>query len=223
MGLAIAGGEVQECQTDWATSHRVIASEYAGENLFDRIADNDELEALQAIADLTNLHVLSEMGVISLVPPRDRIYGPGSGLIMSAFVFPGGPSRFSTGDYGTYYAALTEQTAINETVYHRKRFLKGSGPAVLDMTLLHASLNARLVDLRQGRPCPEGIYHDEDYSAGQQFGAVVRRLNEFGILYSSVRHADGECAAIFRPPAISNCRAARTLEYRWNGSDIEVR
>jgi hypothetical protein len=224
IGIAVVGGgEIQEAHVDWDPSHRVVASEYAGENLFDRIADHDELEALQAIADLTNPHVLDQMGQIRLVPPEDRIYGAGAGLVMAAFVFPATPSRFTNGMYGVYYAALAEETAVRETIYHRKRFLAGTGPAVLEMSLLHAHLDARMVDLRRGLPCPNGIYHDDDYSAGQQFGAVVRRLREFGVLYSSVRDPGGECVAVFRPRALGNCRAVRTLEYHWDGMDIVVR
>jgi len=42
----------------------------------------------------------------------------------------------------------------------------------------------------------------------------------YGIAYDSVRHRGGECAAIFRPPALSNCRRERNLVFEWNGKEI---
>lgn len=218
--LGLNGGELQEAIVVWEPSYRVIASEYAGENLFDRIADADELEDLRAIADLTSGHALQEMGQIDLVRPEDRIYGTGAGLIMAAFAWPGKPSRFSDGKRGTYYAASTPETAIEETRYHDEQFLSGSGPVVLDKTLIHADLHASLVDVRSGCPCPSDVYHDTDYTAGQALGRIVRHLDGYGIVYDSVRHPGGECTAVFRPPALRNGYAAQTLEYHWDGTHI---
>jgi hypothetical protein len=102
----------------WSPCYRIIASEYAGDNLFDRLVEDrpyaeqvDETEALRDIADLTNPHVLAEMGLIELVIPQDRAYGRGSGLIMAAFADAGATSRFSDGTAGTYYAARDMDTA----------------------------------------------------------------------------------------------------------------
>lgn len=221
-------GKLEAAETRWRPSFRIIASEYAGTNLFDRIADASEVDDLRAIADLTNPHALSELGQIELVPPGDRIYGAGAGLIMASFAWPGRPSRFSDGRRGTYYAARSEATSIRETVYHDEAFLRGSGPVVLEKTLIEADLSATLVDVRAARPAPSGLDHPSDYAAGQAFGAVIRQLGGDGILYHSVRHrartgrALGECAAIFRPPVLNNAVAARTIEYRWDGTRIEV-
>ena len=57
---------------------------------------------------MTNDRLRDEVGQIELVPPQDRIYGPGSGPIMAAFTHlnPNG-SRFSDGSYGVFYAAAS--------------------------------------------------------------------------------------------------------------------
>jgi hypothetical protein len=226
ISLAMAGGALEADRVAWSPSFRIIASEYAGENLFDRLADEDDLEDLRGIADLTNPHALAEMGAIELVRPEDRIYGPGTGLIMATFAWPGRPSRFSDGERGTYYAALAEATAVAETVYHDEAFLAGAGPVVLEKTLIEAELDGTLVDLRRGRPAPPNVYHPADYTSGEAFGRIVRRLEGDGIVYDSVRHRDaggqpaGECAAVFRPPVLRNAVAARLLEYHWDGRRI---
>jgi hypothetical protein len=160
------------------------------------------------------------LGEIELVPPADRIYGTGSGLIMAAFAFPGNPSRFSDGTRGTYYAAYDRLTAVAESRYHDEIVLRGSAPCVLEKTVIEADVDASLVDVRDGQPRPSGIYDSTDYAAGQAFGALVRRLEGFGVLYDSVRQPMGECAAIFRPPALRHAQAAQTLLYEWDGAGI---
>ncbi|HVH30119.1 MAG TPA: RES family NAD+ phosphorylase [bacterium] len=189
----------------------------------DHFKAEEELEALREIADLTNPYVQHEVGAIELVPLSDRIYGPGSGLIMQAFTFPGKASRFSDGSRGTYYAAFGTDTAVTETRYHDEVFLQGSGACTLEKTLIHAYLDAVLLDLRSGRPCPPGIYDPNDYSASQGFGRLVRDLGGYGIAYDSVRHADGKCVAIFRPLVLQNAQAVRTLLYEWDGTTISVK
>jgi hypothetical protein len=218
--LALGGLELQAAAVSWDPCHRIIASEYADENLFDRLGDAADLENLRALADLTNALVLDQMGQIELVQEKDRIYGHGSGLIMAAFAWPGKPSRFSDGSRGTYYAADAEETAIAETVYHDEIVLAGTAPIVLEKTLLHAALRATLVDIRSGCPAPANIYHATRYDSGQALGNLVRRLDGDGLIYDSMRRRTGECVAIFRPPVLTDARPVRALEYVWDGQHI---
>ena len=63
--LALPGiGDLLADDIDWRPSYRVITSEYAGENIFDRLTNDlpyteqaDEAETLREIADLTNPQV----------------------------------------------------------------------------------------------------------------------------------------------------------------------
>ena len=221
-------GPLIENRVAWSPAHRVIASEYAGENLFDRLTTgiaysrlDEEVRALREIADLTNSHALHEAGRIEMVRPEDRIFGPGSALIMASFAFPARASRFSDGSSGgTFYAALTLETAVAETRFHEERALRGSGPCVTEKTVIHADLDGVLVDIRAGNARPAGVYDPDDYRSGQLFGGLVRQLGGYGIVYDSVRHTGGECVGIFRPPVLSNARAARTLSYHWDGRRI---
>jgi hypothetical protein len=211
----------------WSPCYRIIASEYAGDNLFDRLVEDrpyaeqvDETEALRDIADLTNPHVLAEMGLIELVIPQDRAYGRGSGLIMAAFADAGATSRFSDGTAGTYYAARDMDTAISETRYHAEQFLQGSAPCVTEKTLIEADLDGTFLDVRAPHPAPANMHDAVDHTAGQALGSVVRQLQGYGILYDSVRHREGECVAVMRPPVLHRAMAAQTLQYVWDGTRV---
>jgi hypothetical protein len=224
----VPDGVLQAAHVVWRPSYRVISSEYAGENLFDRLQTQadyatalQELADLRAIADLTNAAVRHAAGEIDLVRPEDRVFGPGAGLIMAAFAYPRGGSRFCDGQTGgAYYAAAALETAVRETLYHTEQLLRGTEPCTLEKTVIEAALDAELVDVRDGRPCPPGVYDPDAYSAGQAFAGMVRRLGGFGIVYESVRHPGGICAAVLRPPALSHAVAAETLHYHWDGSSV---
>ena len=193
----------------WNPCHRIIAREYANENLFERLTANtgyavlgDEVRALREIADLTN-GVRAE-----------------NGLIAAAFAFPGRPSRFSDGSHGAYYAARTLKTAIAEVTYHDARVLRGAGACVIEKSVIETTLDGTLVDIRGGRPTPVGVYHDTNYEAGQRLGGLVRDLSGDGVAYDSVRHAGGACAAVFRAEVLRDARAVRTIGFAWDGTAL---
>lgn len=231
LALALTDGDVLLADDiDWKPSYRIITSEYADENLLAPLLGaaspygrEDDLEALQQIADLTNPSVQHAAGQLDLVRPEDRLYGPGTALIMTAFAYPAAASRFSDGQSGVYYAARELDTAIAETVHHTEQVLIDSGPVIVEKTLIHADLVATVVDIRAGCPCPHGVYDPVDYTASQAFGAALRRLDSFGVGYDSVRMAAGMCAAVFRPPALARAQAVRTLLYQWDGARVVVR
>src|SRR5262249_60401972 len=92
--------------------------------LFERVADPADLDAVFAVEALTNDRVREEAGELARVLPEDRVSGPGSSFIMAPFthVAPIG-GRFTDGSFGAYYAARTIDTAIAETKYHPPRFM----------------------------------------------------------------------------------------------------
>ena len=115
------------CHVDWPQAWRVIASRYPPINLFERLtADPAVWDALMALEQLTNPRVRDEVGDIALVPPEERVSGPGASYVMAAFthVNPKG-SRFSDGSFGVYYAAAALETAIAETVFHFEAICAG--------------------------------------------------------------------------------------------------
>jgi hypothetical protein len=189
----------------------------------ERVADPEDLDAIFELEGLTNDRLREEVGEIHLIPAADRITGHGAGYIMAAFTHrnPTG-SRFSNGTYGVYYAAYTLDTAIAETRYHREQFMRATSepPMELDMRVLVADLDQTLHDLRGRQGAYADVYDSDDYSASQSLGHRIRAQNSWGIAYDSVRDQGGECVAIFRPPALSNCRQERYLCYVWDGERI---
>ena len=172
---------------------------------------------------MTNPRLRDEVGDIRLVPEHERISGPGTSVIMAAFTHlnPLG-SRFSDGTYGVFYAANDLDTAIAETRHHRERFMRATVQSrmELDMRVYLVDLVAILHDLRGRKRTIPLAYHDDSYAGGQNLARRLRDDGSSGIVYDSVRHAGGECAAVFRPRLLSNCRQERHLCYVWDGKRI---
>ena len=139
------------CRVDWPQAWRVIASRYPPINLFERLtADTAVWDALIALEQLTNPRVRDEVGDIALVPPDERVSGPGASYVMAAFthVNPKG-SRFSDGSFGVYYAAAALETAIAETVFHFEAFARDSAdpPRSEDFRVLVGAVAAEFEDV----------------------------------------------------------------------------
>ena len=207
----------------WLPSHRLIASRFPTVGLYDQVAGAADLDVVFAIEALTNPRVRQELGQLSLVPPADRVAGPGATLIMAAFTHlnPLG-SRFSNGSWGVYYAADSLDTAVAEVSYHRGLFLARTSEEAIDIDLrwLHADLMDKLHELRgQGASMP-AVYDPGRYGAGQDLARTLRALGSQGIVYDSVRWPQGHCAAVFRPRALSNARTAGHIGLHWDGRAI---
>lgn len=207
----------------WQPCYRIIPSRYPPIDLFERVTDADDLDAVIALESLTNERLRDELGEIRLVPPAERVAGPGAGYVMAAFThIPPTGGRFSDNAHGAYYAARTLETSIAESAYHRSRFMAATRqpPMHLDMRVLEADLDARLHDIRGARVRLPAIYDPADYSAGQSFARHLYAAGSDGIIYDSVRHEGGRCAAVFRPKRVRRCRAVRHLTYVWTGEQI---
>lgn len=209
--------------TSWAPCYRIIPSRFPPVGLFDKVTDPADLEAVFVIEAMTNDRLRDEAGDLALVPPEDRVAGPGTTPIMAAFTHlnPQG-SRFSDGSFGVFYAGLTIDTAIAETRHHRVKFLAATDePAQeIDMRVYAVDLTASLHDIRGHAGTNAQLYDPDSYVHSQGLAAELREAGSDGILYRSVRHEGGECAAAFRPRLLANCRQERHLCYVWDGETI---
>ena len=207
----------------WLPCWRIIPSRFPPIDLFERVANATDLEAIVDLESLTNDRLREEVGALQLVPAQDRISGRGTSYIMAAFTHlnPAG-SRFSNGTYGVFYTADTLDTAIAETRHHREQFMRATSepPMELDMRVLLADLDQQLPDIRGMHQSLPDVYAPDDYSASQALGKRLQAQDSWGIVYDSVRHSGGEGAAVFRPPALRNCRQERHLCYVWDGTRI---
>lgn len=199
---------------------RIIPSIYPPINFFENLVDSSEMEVVWEIESLTNERLKQETGELFLVSPEDRISGPGSSVVMAAFTHVSKPTRFSDGSYGIYYAGLSQETAIKETVHHREKFLSATkeGPLELTMRVYEGTILKPLHDIRGNE---YKLLHDPNsYKESQPFGRALREKKSWGLIYNSVRHHRGICIAAFRPPAISIPAQIAHLKYIWNGNKI---
>tara|TARA_E500000318_G_scaffold107527_1_gene116953 strand:+ start:8428 stop:9108 length:681 start_codon:yes stop_codon:yes gene_type:complete len=208
---------------EWRPSWRIIPSRFPPISLFERVTEPDDLEAIFELEAMTNPRLREEVGDIAMVPPDDRVSGPGTSIIMAAFTHlnPEG-SRFTDGTFGVFYAAVDLETAIAETKFHRERFMRATEQErmELDMRVYVVDLVGDLHDLRGQRETYPLIYHETNYAAAQHLARDLRQSGSNGIAYDSVRQEGGKCVAVFRPPLLSNPRQERRLCYVWDGDSI---
>ena len=215
---ALAVSEVR-----WQPCFRVISSRFPPINLFERVSSAEDWEALYWLESLTNPRLRDEVGEIELVPREDRIFGPGASVIMAPFTHlnPEG-SRFADDTFGAFYAAASLDTSIAETRYHREIFLRATrqGPLELDMRTYLTDVSASFHDIRGKRDRMPDIYDPDSYVASQKLARSLRLTGSNGVVFDSVRHAGGQCLAVYRPRLIQNCRQGTHLRYVWDGERI---
>lgn len=211
---------------DWPQAWRIIASRYPPINLFERLTQDPAVwDALITLEQLTNPRVRDEVGEIALVPPQERISGPGASYVMASFTHINrGGSRFSDGTFGVYYAAAELQTAIAETIHHFEAFARDSGDPVRmeDMRVLVGTVAEDFEDVGTlAEPQRTQVLNPDSYAASQAYARALRDTGAMGVAYPSVRRATGTCVGAFRPRAVGIPRQERHLKYRWNGERVD--
>lgn len=204
--------------------YRLVPSRHPPAQLWDRVADADELHAVALIEGLTNERLTAELGQPSLVPREDRVFGAGTSPIMAAFCHLNSRgSRFSDGAFGIYYAADSVDAAAAEICYHRRRWYAENrlAPRVDTFRCYVGRVVRTLVDIRD-EAAPRPLHDPNSWRAAQAFGALARAGKHWGIRYRSVRARDGECVALLRPPAISPVIQGRHLDLAWDGRDVVI-
>jgi len=209
-------------ELDWPHQYRIIPSEYPPINFFEQLVDPELMDELYYLESLTNDRLRDAVGDIALVSTEDRITGPGVSPIMATFTHVNldSPSRFSDGSYGVYYASKRLETAIEETKYHRARFLAytNEDAGEVSMRVYIGKVIKPMHDLRGSDY--EHLHNPVDWSPSQAMGQEMKTINSWGIVYRSVRDAGEECIAALRPPAVSIPQQGPHLSYVWDGSRI---
>ena len=222
---ALPGPEPRQRRVRWLQATRIIASRYPPVALFERVSSDPGVwEALIAAEILVNPRIRDEIGEIRLVPPSERVSGPGATYVMAAFTHlnPRG-SRFSDGSYGVYYAGREFETALHETAWHFGRIAADSqdGARYEDMRVLVGRIDARLHNIETLSDAARKRLLDPDsYAASQPFGARLRDAGSNGLVYPSVRHRGGRCVAAFRPKAVGLPVQTKHLKYHYDGQRV---
>lgn len=204
----------------WRAAHRIVPSRFPPVGLWDRIARPEDFDALAEIEGLTNPRIREELGILAQIPRARWVTGPGTTPIMAAFTHlnPEG-SRFCDGTYGVLYVSAAVETAIRETVFHRERFLRRTRepPIQLQMRGYVTAVRRALHDVRGAYPA---LHRPDDYAESQRVGRALRAGGSDGVVYDSVRHRGGHCAAVFWPDCVAPFRQSRHYAYEWDGTAI---
>lgn len=206
----------------WYPAFRIIASRYPPTDLFERVSPDPKIwEALIQAEMLTNPRVRDEVGDIRLVPPEERVSGPGESWVMASFTHLNlNGSRFSDGSYGVYYAARELETAIRETAHHFAAYARDGRDGVRyeTMRVLAGQIAADFHDIASLQPeVRAAILDPEDYDAGRALAHRLRDAGSNGVVYPSVRHVAGESVGAFRPKAVNPPVQDRHIEYHFDG------
>ena len=87
--------------------------------------------------------------------------------------------------------------------------------------MLVGRIDSRLHDVASLSPSRRARVLDADsYAASQSFAAALRDAGSPGLVYPSVRHPGGWCAAAFRPNAVGIPTPTKRLKYHWDGSRV---
>lgn len=200
----------------WTPAVRIVPR-FPPIDVLDQLDANLQAAALAELAT-TVPHLIANT---NLLPAGSLPTGHGASRLITGFTFSR-PGRFNDATFAAFYGAESLATAIKETVHHVEAALKAvSAPAqTMERVALHVDVDALdAVDVRASTYA--AIYDPDDYSESRSFGAAARQRGP-GILFRSVRRPAGECAAIYDMAALSNCREARMLEYRYDGASVAV-
>jgi hypothetical protein len=145
------GPEPELRQVRWTRATRIIASRHPPVPLFERVSSDAAVwDALIAAEMLVNPRLRDEVGEIRLVPPDERVSGPGATYVMASFTHLNRRgSRFSDGTFGVYYAGREFETALRETAWHFARIAADSadGSRREDMRVLVGRIDSRMHDV----------------------------------------------------------------------------
>ncbi len=208
-------------------AYRLVPSKFPPIGLFDTVATASDMEAVLELVGWTNDRLVAER--LALLPRSEWVFGrPNSSVIMAAFlhVAPGG-MRFNTSDLGAWYAAGEITTSVVEVAHHLRRETVATGLPSMSRTYrcYLAELVGDYVDLRGQTKENAEIFAVDSYADSQPFGEAVRATSAAGILYPSIRRANGLNIVAYRPSFIRNVRQAEHFEISVQASDrhIDVR
>jgi hypothetical protein len=224
LGLSLDRATTDQVPTKrvrWQATYRLVSARHPPIDTFERIASPEDRRVLDALEKLTDPASRQAIGQISLVPASKRVFGPGASAAMAPFTHASrdNPSRFSNGSYGVYYAGRKFATALYEVAYHRGRFHAATRDPPLNAPFKTyiAGINKMMHDVRTGSWADLLDPNPSNYGLPQAFGAELRKAGSNGIVYPSVRHAEGECIGAFWPNVVSMPVEGKRIALEWDG------
>lgn len=198
---------------DWK-HHRVIHSRYPPQNLF----DGDDAVKNELLGDLESMTSDRLYRWREFVSPEDYKSGEGWGAVMASFCYST-PGRFNSTTFGAYYCANSHHTALAEWAFHAAkvwRDFRMTDEASAVVRSYVGAFKKPLVDVRRD---PKA-HNPDSYTYSQAKAQLLKVDGAYGLMYLSVRHPGGVCAALFRPPATTPVKQAAHFSVLWNGEEF---
>ena len=220
-------GDVPLSEVKWKGAVRIIRSAFPPIDLFEDIADPADWPLLISAEQKTNPRIMATIGNLDLVPADRRIGGHGASYLMAPFthVSSDWASRFTDGSYGVLYAGREFETALFETIHHHARFMARTKEAsgwTSQFREITLTVSAELHDLRISELSAHTALDADSHVASQSLGKALRDAGSDGLVYPSLRHGGGECAALFYPDCASDPVQGRHLDYHWDGERVDL-
>ena len=200
---------------------RLIPSKF-GDSVLTRIAnDDDHLQDIFALDDLTNTRLQAEKGLLPGISPLELVSGFRHYRVVNAAFCHASPlgSRFNGPDRGAWYACFEEQGTSSEVIFHKQLQLDEINyyHDEEEYTLYHADFNGAYHDIRDQdafTPCLD----PDSYIESQKLALTLLNQESAGIIYPSVRHDTATNIVCFRPALVNNVRQGKNIFLEWDGS-----
>jgi hypothetical protein len=200
-------------------THRLIPTRFLeGESVLSRLGlPPAQMAHLYQLDDATNDRLAGEANLLPGISVHELVFGvPHFHIINAAFTHaqPSG-SRFSGPDRGVWYAGFSLKTAQAEVAFHFAaglREIKWEEEETVTYRDYLADFRGDFHDLRHDAAGKKYL-HPDSYKQSQRLGRQLLNDGSAGIVYPSVRHAGGTCAACFRPALVSNVRDRALLTF----------
>jgi RES domain-containing protein len=203
-------------------THRLVPTKRT-DSVLVRIAHDDA--HLRDIFDLdhaTNDRLLAEHGLLPGIGPHELVFGVPYAAVVNAAFCHANPlgARFNGPSRGAWYGAFELETAQAEVAFHKSVELAEidwwTETVTYDDYL--ADFSAPFHDLR-AEPRFAACLAPASYLASQALAERLLAAGSAGVVYPSVRRAEGTCLACFRPPLVMHVRRDATWRFKWDGHE----
>src|SRR3546814_771417 len=183
--------------------------------------DAAHLNDLFDLDNASNQRLAAERGACLGIGIDELVFGvPNFRIINAAYTYPRPEgSRFNSSDRGAWYCAFETRTALAEIQFHKTveyAEIDYFYDTVRYQALL-ADFSGQFHDIRHVPECLPCL-DPASYVASQKLAQTLFDSGSLGIVYPSVRRAEGINLACFRPALVGNVRRASVYELSWTGT-----
>jgi RES domain-containing protein len=202
---------------------RLIPSRFAPreDSVLTGIADDDaHLADLFQLDNATNERLRGERGLLPGIGVEELVFGvPNFRMINAAYTYahPQG-SRFNGPERGAWYCSFEAETALAEVAFHKSVEYQEIGRFDDSVTyeVLLADFTHEFHDVRRDKRFASCL-DARSYVASQRLAARLMDKGSVGVIYPSVRRAQGTNLACFRPAIVGNVRRGDAYRLTWVG------